>query len=198
RASYDRDLARADPSAFGSSGHGPRGGGGAPAGSHSSAQAQAPYGARPASGLNKKRGTFRGPPPSFYRSGGWGSQGPKRRAAAEGAGASAGGGAASSSAGTTARGTGGGFSPGQGERHADANDVPHFDRDGHYRRQETVEERARVRKRILADRAARMHEGADTGLLGRLFVVSAALALAGAVTLSFRGGAGEGTKEERK
>ncbi|KAK4104566.1 DnaJ-domain-containing protein, partial [Parathielavia hyrcaniae] len=45
-----------------------------------------PAGGRPASGLSSRRttrGTYQGPPPSFFRSGGWGAHGAKRRAAHE-------------------------------------------------------------------------------------------------------------------
>lgn len=68
RAKYDRDVLRlhqvsSSPSA-------------APRGSYSSSSG--PAGARPASGLSRRRGTFRGPPPSFYRSGGWGAHRAKR------------------------------------------------------------------------------------------------------------------------
>ncbi|KAJ5403276.1 DnaJ-domain-containing protein [Penicillium cosmopolitanum] len=59
-----------------------------PAGSHSSHSAHAHHssggsyaGSRPASGLSKRRGTFTGPPPSFYANGGYGRTG---RTASEG------------------------------------------------------------------------------------------------------------------
>ncbi|KAJ5725794.1 Heat shock protein DnaJ [Penicillium malachiteum] len=51
---------------------------GHPVGSHSSHTAahQGSYaGSRPASGLSKRRGTFQGPPPSFYAQGGYGKTG---------------------------------------------------------------------------------------------------------------------------
>ncbi|KAF7535500.1 hypothetical protein G7054_g5350 [Neopestalotiopsis clavispora] len=51
-----------------------------PAGSFSSAN---PAGGRPATGLSRRRTVFRGPPPSFYRSGGWGAHEAKRSAAQE-------------------------------------------------------------------------------------------------------------------
>lgn len=113
----------------------------------------------------------------------------KRRAAAEGdatAGAGAAYGGGSSSADSAADGAGpagtaagsGGFSPGQGTSHASDYDVPHFDRDGHFRRQEVQDERARIRRRTLAERAAREHEAADAGWLGRLVLVSGVVALA--------------------
>ena len=73
RAAYDRDVLRlhqhASPHAAGAA---------AGASYHSSTT---PAGGRPASGLSRRRGTFRGPPPSFYRSGGWGPQADKRQKA---------------------------------------------------------------------------------------------------------------------
>ncbi|EAT87315.1 hypothetical protein HBI56_169840 [Parastagonospora nodorum] len=65
RRQYDSQLHQSERRA---------GGQGYPQGSYSSAA----YGARPASGLNKKRSTFRGPPPSFYKAGGYGEHGAKR------------------------------------------------------------------------------------------------------------------------
>lgn len=111
-------------------------------GSHSSS---GPYGSRPPSGLSRRRTQFRGPPPSFYRSGGWGSQGGKKSSQAEAA-------ASSStrpspiSADSGASNTGG---VGTGCSQTDWNDdVPYFDRDGHYRTQEQQEQRRmkRIRK----------------------------------------------------
>lgn len=132
RESYDRDSLQ--PS------------GGPPStvnrGSHSSS---GPYGSRPASGLSRRRTQFRGPPPSFYRSGGWGSQGAKRASQAEAA-ASSPPHPAPSSAGSGASSKGG-F--GIGGSQTDWNsDIPHFDRDGHYRTQEQQEQRRmkRIRK----------------------------------------------------
>ena len=105
-----------------------------------------PAGGRPASGLSRRRGpstTFTGPPPSFYRSGGWGAHGAKRRAAHE---ESTGGntgwyGTASRSPPPPPPGSGppppppnntGGMGPGQSPLH-DEDSVPHFDRQAHER-----------------------------------------------------------------
>ena len=106
----------------------------APRGSYSSA---APFGSRPASGLSKRRSQFRGPPPSFYRSGGWGRHSAKRQAQAD-ATASASFNAASSS-GEAGR-PGGGFGPAGSSSGLD-DDVPHFDRPSHLRTQEQQEQR---------------------------------------------------------
>ncbi|KAK1492558.1 DnaJ domain-containing protein [Colletotrichum cuscutae] len=70
RAAYDRSL----PSSSHNSHHGAH-----RRGSYHSSSG--PAGGRPASGLSRRRTTFRGPPPSFYRSGGWGEHSAKRREA---------------------------------------------------------------------------------------------------------------------
>ncbi|KAH8699798.1 hypothetical protein BGZ61DRAFT_477764 [Ilyonectria robusta] len=75
RAAYDRDVLRLQHHAPGHAHPGnPR------ASYHSTNN---PAGGRSPSGLSRRRGTFRGPPPSFYRSGGWGGQTEKRRNAHE-------------------------------------------------------------------------------------------------------------------
>lgn len=112
---------------------------GAHRGSHSSS---APYGARPASGLSRRRTQFRGPPPSFYRSGGWGSHGAKRQRQADStASAHASAASASSSSGTFDRG---GFGPAGSPDGLDY-DVPHFDRGIHIRTQEQQDQRRQQR-----------------------------------------------------
>ncbi|KAL9001191.1 MAG: hypothetical protein Q9169_000375 [Polycauliona sp. 2 TL-2023] len=129
RAKYDQDIGRSSPSHS----HG------AHRGSHSSS---APYGARPASGLSRRRTQFRGPPPSFYRSGGWGSHGAKRQRQSEDtASAHANAASASSSSGTSGRG---GFGPAGSPDGLDY-DVLHFDRDTHFRTQEQQDQRRQRR-----------------------------------------------------
>ncbi|KAK0627020.1 hypothetical protein B0T14DRAFT_511559 [Immersiella caudata] len=137
RARYDRDVLRR-PHAVPHRGH--------PKGSYHSSQSQA--GGRPASGLSRRRGPFQGPPPSFFRSGGWGSYSEKRRAAHE------------ETTGTGSYGAkegpgpqAGGMGPGQNPYRSRAdryNDVPHFDREAHERthrrQQERREQRARAAK----------------------------------------------------
>ncbi|KAK4121346.1 DnaJ-domain-containing protein [Parathielavia appendiculata] len=136
RARYDRDVMRlrSNPHYH----HHPKG----------SYHSTGPAGGRPASGLSNRssrRGTYQGPPPSFFRSGGWGAHAAKRRAAHEestgfyGTRATA----SSSSSGGRSSGTGmgrGGMGPGQdpfGHHH----DVPHFDRAAHEREQRRLDER---------------------------------------------------------
>lgn len=120
RQKYDREIGSASPNLTPN----------VRRGSHSSSA----NGARPASGLSKRRTQFRGPPPSFYRNGAWGSQGAKRQAQAE---------AATSSEGT-GYGGGGGYGPGQAQT---GWDVPHFDREAHLRTQEQQERRWMLRRR---------------------------------------------------
>ncbi|CAL3967443.1 unnamed protein product [Diplocarpon coronariae] len=99
---------------------------------HGSYHSSGPAGGRPASGLSKRRTQFRGPPPSFYRSGGWGEQYAKREAAYESYAEKAG----------EPR-----MEPGQkpwGQN--EPNDVPHFDREAHHRTQEKHSRRWHRRK----------------------------------------------------
>ncbi|CAL8582006.1 hypothetical protein XPA_007684 [Xanthoria parietina] len=129
REMYDRDIGRSSHGRSQGANHG----------SHSSS---APYGARPASGLSRRRTQFRGPPPSFYRSGGWGSHGAKRQRQADStATAHANAASASSSPGTLGRG---GFGPAGSPDGLD-HDVPHFDRDIHIRTQEQQDQRRQRR-----------------------------------------------------
>ncbi|KAF2153055.1 DnaJ-domain-containing protein, partial [Myriangium duriaei CBS 260.36] len=126
RATYDRSIT---PASHHHHQHAPRG-------SHSSHST--PAGGRPASGLSRRRTQFRGPPPSFYRSGGWGEHSAKRSEhAARGRGEhdaqqKEGEGAESSAREEPGMGPGG-FTTGSD------NDVPHWDRAGHFRTQESVE-----------------------------------------------------------
>lgn len=145
RERYDRDIQRAR----GASPFNP------PQGSHSSSST--PFGSRPASGLSRRRTQFKGPPPSFYRSGGWGAQGSKRQAQAE----------ASGSAGT-GEPRGGGFGPGQGQ--AGFNDVPHFDQEGHHRTQEQQDQR---RRRRLEEESVEFAAGGS--VLFQFFLITAVI-----------------------
>ncbi|KAI9701599.1 MAG: hypothetical protein M1836_001655 [Candelina mexicana] len=102
-------------------------------GSHSFTSS--PAGGRPASGLSRRRTQFRGPPPSFYRNGGYGSQRVKQQAHP----------GASSSA-TAASGSDSGQHASSAGTHGGwDNDVPHFDREGHFRTQEQQDKRRRRR-----------------------------------------------------
>lgn len=169
RLTYDRDVLGAG-----------RGGGSAPRGSYSSTN---PAGGRPASGLSRRKSAFRGPPPSFYRSGGWGAHGHKRSAAHD----ESTGGAASGGGGTKHHhndgswvnengGFGaGGMGPGQdpfGHRH----DVPHFDREGHERTQRRMEEhRTRSWRTRMGDGGERIEYEPERGPTGMFIVISGVL-----------------------
>jgi curved DNA-binding protein CbpA len=148
RARYDRDVMRLRTH---STHHAHR-----HSGSYSST---GPAGGRPASGLSRRRGTFTGPPPSFFRSGGWGAHGAKRRAAHE------------DSTGTAGMGRGGGMGPGQDPTHSAEGAAPHFDHEGH----------ERMHRRYEGRRAKRAEEGGpvvDTGSFGRFVVVTVSLVFA--------------------
>ena len=100
-----------------------------------------PAGGRPASGLshrrprtNSSRGSFRGPPPSFYAQGGWGTHSEKRKAAHD------------ESTGwweeAAARNrSAGGMGPRQDPYKDRAGDVPHFDSVAHEQRGRREDER---------------------------------------------------------
>ncbi|KAI4245046.1 MAG: hypothetical protein L6R40_002645 [Gallowayella cf. fulva] len=140
---------------------------GVPRGSHSSS---APYGARPASGLSRRRTQFHGPPPSFYRSGGWGVHGAKRQRQADAtASAHASASSASRDPGTSGRGGFGPAGPSDGLDY----DVSHFDRDIHIRTQEQQDER---RKRRSGGEAADYSSGEN--MIGKFLFVSGILAVA--------------------
>ena len=113
-------------------------------------QAQYSRGGRPASGLSRRRSTFRGPPPSFYRSGGWGSSdGTRRRQQhAEDTGTKQ-----RDYARSTHQNPNSGSEAGDGgwPFSTDPNDVPHFDRGAHYRTTTNVEEQLRAGRRKRRD-----------------------------------------------
>lgn len=151
-------------------------------GSHSSS---APFGSRPASGLSRRRAQFRGPPPSFYRSGGWGNLGAKRRSQAESTASRAADTAAGSIKAGSRMGPGGGFGPGGAQAGRD-NDVPHFDRDAHHKMQEQQDER---RRRRLEDEA--FYSGSSGGVWINFVMLSGVVALAGSLPLMFGKGPGK-------
>lgn len=160
RERHDRDIGRAEAGPVQRT----------PRGSHSSATT--PFGSRPASGLSRRRTQFKGPPPSFYRSGGWGSHGAKRQAHADGS--------TNASPGATSGSTSpaGGFSPGQGQA-GFSNDVPHFDQEGHYRTQQSQQQRWISRRRD--EGTEYNNEGADVFL--KFVVIGAVVGAACTVPL---------------
>ncbi|QSZ31696.1 hypothetical protein DSL72_001263 [Monilinia vaccinii-corymbosi] len=104
-----------------------------PQGSYSSS---GPAGGRPATGLSKRRTQFRGPPPSFYRSGGWGEHSAKRSAAQDN-------GAPGAEA-PPSTDMGGGMGTGQMPWGPEG-DIPHFNKKAHMQTQDNVDRRRRRR-----------------------------------------------------
>ncbi|PYH36488.1 DnaJ domain protein [Aspergillus neoniger CBS 115656] len=130
-------------------------------------------GSRPASGLSKRRGQFRGPPPSFYAHGGYGGTG--RRA---GAGAGVGG-----------EGSGGGSAKGTAEDDPTSfihrNTVWHFNAKGHYRTQTREDERRQERRSREMAGASHINDkylGSPGAMAVRFIVVCGILMGAGAMT----------------
>ncbi|KAF5026194.1 hypothetical protein F66182_1758 [Fusarium sp. NRRL 66182] len=176
RAAYDRDVLRLHHHPPQTHAH---------RGSYHSHQP----GGRAPSGLSRRRGTFRGPPPSFYRSGGWGDQADKRRRAHE---ESTGGGGASSHQHSAPHhqhqhqqspwgdpfshesSAHGGMGPGD-DPFGHQNDVPHFDRAGHTRTHRREDQRRKDRryKRAVGDDDIEFE--AQTTITGHFFIISGIL-----------------------
>ncbi|KAK3328347.1 DnaJ domain-containing protein [Cercophora scortea] len=170
RARYDRDVLRLRRH---HSHH--------PHSQNSSYHSTNPAGGRPPSGLSRRRGTFTGPPPSFFRSGGWGAHSSKRREAHD----ESTGGAGTRGTHTPpppgegaryhAHGRAGGMGPGQspfggGGGHRD--DVPHFDHAAHER---SHRERDARRAQRRADRDPFVPE---TGMWGGFALITGVLTVA--------------------
>ena len=169
---YDRDFFRQQA---------PPSGGAGPRGSYSSAST--PAGGRPASGLSSRRTKFQGPPPSFYRSGGWGSHSEKREEHARQASHTyeAQGEAQSNAAG--AAGTGpGGFQAGFD------NDVPHFNHRGHYQTHSTIEKtRHRARRRQVRPADEELDYTGGSSTLFNFILITGSLTFIFAVSSVFMG-----------
>jgi hypothetical protein len=142
-----------------------------PRGSHSSAS----FGARPASGLNKKRSTFRGPPPSFYNAGGYGSHSAKRNEYAHHQHPHANPDRPGSAEAGQEGGFGSGFGPGQTGQ---GTDVPHFDNQRHKQTHDHVNEYIYARRR--SRRRNDIPEDIDRGgMLINFLLVSSAVGMIG-------------------
>lgn len=129
-------------------------------------------GSRPASGLSKRRGAFRGPPPSFYAHGGYGN----RRPPPPPHGASAGFAGAGGGTGKTSR------SDEDPTDFINRNPVNHFNARGHYRTQTAEDKRRQQRQSRARDAAIREHEmGSSADFALRFVVVCGILVGAGAV-----------------
>ncbi|KAK1139047.1 hypothetical protein N8T08_001351 [Aspergillus melleus] len=166
RATYDRDhgiLAQHMSSSTHSTAHP----GQHPMGSHSSYGANlhntggSYAGSRPASGLSKRRGPFRGPPPSFYAHGGYGNRKPPPGA---GAGAGAGFGAG-------APGGGGRAHEDDPTSFIDRNSVYHFNARGHYRTQTAEDTRRQQRRSREMDSALNEQQIGSSGDFVMRFII---------------------------
>lgn len=122
-------------------------------------------GSRPASGLSKRRGTFRGPPPSFYAHGN-----PSARNAKQ-AGGVGGGGGASNPQQAYGQGQAGSF-----DANAYAGSGPDFDPTSTFRTQ-TVEDSRRNARRAAAAQAAQDELDSDNDFWVRFVVVSGVILL---------------------
>ncbi|KAF2846326.1 DnaJ-domain-containing protein [Plenodomus tracheiphilus IPT5] len=174
RAQYDATLQSAQPSSWGGRSTGSPRGEGYPQGSYSSAS----FGSRPASGLNKKRSTFRGPPPSFYKSGGYGEFGAKRseyayQATPDGK---------EERAGQESYGEYGGFGPGQ-QRHG--KQVPHFDDKRHKETHDNVYAHIWARRRQMRKTVRSDEEYARGDVLVNFLAVSGIIGVIGATAKMF-------------
>ncbi|KAK3326428.1 hypothetical protein B0H66DRAFT_600551 [Apodospora peruviana] len=178
RANYDRDFLRRQPHHRHAAHHHHHKG---------SYHSTGPAGGRPASGLSsRRRGTFQGPPPSFFRSGGWGNQGAKRQAAHEDSTGSTDynpqTNASSSSFGSGSSDSGG-MGPGQRPypRGRNENVPPHFDSVSHERTHRRVDER-RAQQRRNRENATKDWSSSpwetETGMARGFFLVSGVLVVA--------------------
>lgn len=141
-------------------------------GQPAAAEQRGSYGSRSASGLSRRRGAFRGPPPSFYRNGGWGANTDKW---SQGASSTGGTSQTQSEPGTSS----GGPYAGTGEAwpfKTDPNDVPHFNREGHYRTTSTIEEqlkkgRTSRRQTNIDEMDEMLEQDSPANIAGRFFMV---------------------------
>lgn len=212
RAKYDRDVLRLHDQRNAA--------GGSPQHHGGSYSSTGPAGGRPASGLSRRRGTFRGPPPSFYRSGGWGAHGAKRSQAHDESTSGTGGG--SSSSGThhhhhhghhhhhhhqqqqqSASGAhgfgdfGGGAAAGE-PFGGGSGEMPHFDRTAkaaHTRTQGRVDE---IRARNAAKKPGFPSPSGDYGEVGSFFAVLAVLGVAVGLPYLVMRGWNRGTSEKKQ
>ncbi|OQO05290.1 hypothetical protein B0A48_09057 [Cryoendolithus antarcticus] len=144
-------------------------------------------GGRPASGLSKRRSTFRGPPPSFHRSGGWGSHTQKRAEAASQP-------SHSHPAASMAPGTGPGST-------AAGHGVPHFDHEQHTSTHSTIERtRHQARRQKFERRMEQAQEDVQGGssALVNFLLVGGILGVVFAVpAVFFSGGRESGSGKKR-
>lgn len=171
-------------------------------GSHSSYSANLHHkggsyaGSRPASGLSKRRGAFRGPPPSFYAQGGYGATG----RTAEGAYASGGSGGGGSSFKESPKGQE--YDPEDPTGFIDRNQLHYFNARGHFRTQRAEdarrsERRSKVMRETVRDEVVVGEGGGQFGGL-RFVICCGILVIAGAMSGVFQWSStspGAGTKK---
>ncbi|KAI0156864.1 DnaJ-domain-containing protein [Xylariaceae sp. FL1272] len=140
-----------------------------------------PAGGRPASGLSRRRGTFTGPPPSFFRNGTYGNYGGKRKEAHD----ESTGGAESrntsqhkNTSDTTAGAGYGGMGPGQSPFHNTHTDVPHFDRHSHERTGHNLNKQRAARRAASGTFSERISIEPEKGIGGMFLVIGGVLLVA--------------------
>lgn len=122
-------------------------------------------GGRPATGLSRRKTQFRGPPPSFHRSGGWGAHSAKRSAAQD-----------DSTGGQSTWTQHAGMGPGQDPfAHAHDGRPGHFDRTSHARTQRAQDHRRAAR--VLRESGAAAAGAGQDSTLTMFFAVSGVLFL---------------------
>ncbi|PVI07824.1 DnaJ-domain-containing protein, partial [Periconia macrospinosa] len=136
--------------------------------SHSQGSYSSFAGSRPASGLNKKRSTFRGPPPSFYKSGGYGRHGTKRAEYAQYQHETK----AEKDADPESYGGFAGFGPGQ-TRHGQQ--VPHFNDRRHQQTHDQINEHIQARRK--KTRPPERYDEDQTGQVTYFFMITGALGI---------------------
>lgn len=130
--------------------------------------------------MNKKRSTFRGPPPSFYKTGGYGRHGAKRAEYAYSN--TQEGGEAYKDAGRESYGEWGGFGPGQQKQ---GNEVPHFDNIRHKETHDNVNEHIWARRKKLRRNIKVEEEWEKGNMVVNFLAVSSVIALIGVTAKVF-------------
>jgi curved DNA-binding protein CbpA len=192
RGKYDRDLQRA---------HAPQ----TRSGSHHSSHARGPAGGRPASGLSRRRSHFRGPPPSFYAQGAYGTTGAKRQRAQTEANARSSSqhdehGPGSLGSKPNYEGTGG-FSPGDDSSYYPDPNLPYFDKASHRRTHDNLGARRERIDEYWAQKQAERQAERQGSLIGNFIivtavVVTATVAATAVVDLTRAASSGSGRKRE--
>jgi hypothetical protein len=158
----------------------PSSNGSMPQGSYSSASTGP--GGRPASGLSRRRTQFRGPPPSFYRSGGWGDHSEKRSEHANKSSHT------NETSGDSASGPAGpGMGPGGFAMGYDG-DVPHFDNRSHTHTHSEIENRHRTRRKRASQYESAEMAGNGSSVLFNFLVLTGVLGVAVGTSAAVYGG----------